>query len=111
MPDPAIMRLPEFDDATQLALERNRLAYERTMLAWVRTSIALISFGFTVYKLFQYLHESGQPVPHRVIGPREFGMAMIIGSALPSAIRLSAMKPARPSMFHVDASSPLPPSK
>jgi putative membrane protein len=78
MPDPTTMSIPEWDDATQLALERNRLAYERTLLAWVRTSIAMISFGFTVYKLFQYLHDSGETRPReRLIGPREFGMAMI----------------------------------
>ena len=42
-------------DATKLAVERTRLAYERTLMAWVRTSTSLISFGFTIYKFFQYL--------------------------------------------------------
>jgi putative membrane protein len=65
-------------DATELALERTRLAYERTLLAWMRTAIALISFGFTVYKFFQYLHESGQvPPTPRLFGPRQFAMLMI----------------------------------
>ena len=69
--------------ATKLALDRTRLAYERTLMAWVRTATSLISFGFTVYKFFQYLNESGQPVPpNRFIGPREFGMAMIIAGLL-----------------------------
>jgi len=37
-----------------------------------------------------------------------FGMAMIIGTAVPSAMRLSAMNPARPSSHHPDATSPPP---
>jgi putative membrane protein len=45
-------------DATQLAVERTTLAHERTLMAWVRTSVSLISFGFTIYKFFQYLRES-----------------------------------------------------
>jgi putative membrane protein len=64
--------------STQLALERTRLAYERTLLAWVRTAVSLISFGFTVYKFFQYLHDSGQGHHSaRLLGPREFALLMI----------------------------------
>jgi putative membrane protein len=69
---------PRLPDQSQLALERTRLAYERTLLAWVRTAFALISFGFTVYKFFQYLHES-EPARYRahLFGPREFALVMI----------------------------------
>ena len=42
------------DTGTRLAVERTRLAYERTLMAWVRTATSLISFGFTVYKFFQF---------------------------------------------------------
>jgi len=41
-------------DATRLAVDRTRLAFERTMMAWVRTATSLITFGFTVYKFFQF---------------------------------------------------------
>jgi putative membrane protein len=65
------------DTATRLAVERTRLAYERTLMAWVRTATSLISFGFTVYKLFQF-DVSKQPVPaNAVIGPRGFALMMI----------------------------------
>ena len=40
--------------ATTLAFERTRIAYERTMMAWVRTATSLITFGFSVYKFFQF---------------------------------------------------------
>ncbi len=65
-------------ERTNLALERTRLALERTLMAWVRTAASLISFGFTIYKAFQFLQEnqSGRVI-HRVISPREFGMIMI----------------------------------
>ena len=46
----------------ELALRRTFLAHERTLMAWIRTSVSLISFGFTIYKFFQYL---AQEIPFR----------------------------------------------
>ena len=65
-------------DATKLALERTRLAYERTLMAWVRTATSLISFGFTIYKFFQYLRdeEPARAAAQR-FGPRTYAMLMI----------------------------------
>jgi putative membrane protein len=60
----------------ELALERNRLAHERTMMAWIRTSVSLISFGFSIYKFFDYFHGGNAPSTG-VIGPRRFAIAMI----------------------------------
>jgi putative membrane protein len=65
--------------STRLAVDRTRLAHERTLMAWVRTAASLISFGFTIYKFFQFLRESGQGAPHhRLFGPREFAFLMIL---------------------------------
>lgn len=63
--------------STQLAVDRTRLAHERTLMAWVRTATSLISFGFTIYKFFQYLEEKGQAREGRILGPREFALVMI----------------------------------
>ena len=65
-------------ERTSLAVERTRLAHERTLMAWVRTATSLISFGFTVYKFFQYMQDS-QPagVAGRAFSPRLFGLTMI----------------------------------
>ena len=65
--------------ATQLALDRTRLAHERTLMAWVRTSTSLISFGFTIYKFFQYLQrETDRPLPaSALLGPAQFALMMI----------------------------------
>ena len=68
-------------DATQLAVDRTRLAYERTLMAWVRTATSLISFGFTIYKFFEFLREeSAGKMPHaaHLIGPRQFALVMIL---------------------------------
>ena len=67
------------DSGTRLAVERTRLAYERTLMAWVRTGTSLISFGFTIYKFFEF--DSGRgtipPASSRLLTPRHFGMIMI----------------------------------
>jgi putative membrane protein len=66
------------DTGTRLAIERTRLAHERTLMAWVRTGTSLISFGFTVYKFFQFEISKQQPVPAAgIIGPRGFALMMI----------------------------------
>lgn len=42
---------------TNLAMERSYLAADRTLMAWIRTSLSMISFGFTLGKLGQVLHQ------------------------------------------------------
>ena len=67
------------DNGTRLAVDRTRLAYERTLMAWVRTATSLISFGFTIYKFFEF--ESGRgavaAAASRLVSPRQFGVLMI----------------------------------
>ena len=67
------------DTGTRLAVDRTRLAHERTLMAWVRTATSLISFGFTVYKFFEF--EAGKPavaaVTSHLVSPRQFGIIMI----------------------------------
>ena len=63
--------------STILATDRTRLAHDRTLMAWVRTATSLISFGFTIYKFFQYVQDK-QNTPHeRFLGPRQYGTLMI----------------------------------
>jgi len=63
--------------STLLAIDRTRLAHDRTLMAWVRTSTSLISFGFTIYKFFQYLREQQKVTSESFFGPRQFGTLMI----------------------------------
>jgi putative membrane protein len=63
-------------DATELAVERTWLAYERTLMAWVRTATSMISFGFSIYKFFEF--ELTKEERHAgYITPREFGILLI----------------------------------
>lgn len=70
---------PALDAGTRLAVDRTRLAYERTLMAWIRTAASLISFGFTIYKFFEFDSGRGSIPPSTVhlLTPRQFGMAMI----------------------------------
>jgi putative membrane protein len=77
----SVANTPEMPASTRLALDRTDMAHERTMMAWIRTAVSLITFGFTIYKFFQYVEkETGAP-PGRVIGARGYGLFMI-GSGL-----------------------------
>jgi putative membrane protein len=66
------------DNAFLLAVERTRLAHERTLIAWLRTALSMISFGFTIYKFFQYEIGKGAPAAtERLLSPRGFALVMI----------------------------------
>ena len=66
-------------ERTELAMERTLLAQDRTLMAWVRTATSLISFGFTIYKFFDYLTDANQSAfADRLFGPRAFAMSMIV---------------------------------
>jgi len=78
MASQAATSMASIPDATKLALERTRMAHERTLMAWIRTGTSLISFGFTIYKFFQYLREKGEAESsERPFGPRQFALLMI----------------------------------
>jgi putative membrane protein len=64
------------DPRVQLAYERTFLAYERTRIAWVRTALALISFGFAIAKVLQYLREK-EGETATLLSPRGVGLVMI----------------------------------
>ena len=65
------------DPRVQLAFERTFLAYERTRIAWIRTALALISFGFGIAKILQYIREKrGETATF--MSPRAVGLIMIV---------------------------------
>ena len=73
-------------DSTQLALDRTWLAHERTLMAWVRTATSMISFGFTIYKFFEF-ERSNAPTGtlHGALSPRDFAVLMA-GTGLVSLV-------------------------
>jgi putative membrane protein len=63
----------------QLAQERTFLAQERTLMAWIRTAASLITFGFTLFKFFEYLDERDPArMAQHLFSARTFGTLMII---------------------------------
>jgi|SRR6516162_5169257 putative membrane protein len=64
-------------DSTHLAVDRTWLAHERTLMAWVRTATSMISFGFTIYKFFQFEASRGAPIAHGLVSPRDFALIMV----------------------------------
>lgn len=86
---PGTTQIPESAPSSSwTALENTGLAYERTLMAWVRTTMAVITFGFSIYKFFQYLEETQGEHVERLVTPRGFGLCLIIAglSALLLAI-------------------------
>jgi inner membrane protein YidH len=63
--------------STEMATDRTWLAHERTLMAWVRTATSMISFGFTVYKFFQFEAGHDTPVTHGWLTPRDFALILI----------------------------------
>jgi putative membrane protein len=61
---------------TDLAVARTCLAHERTLMAWVRTSISLISFGFAMYKFFDFIR-GGQPSAQGSFSARRYALFII----------------------------------
>ena len=66
------------EERTDVALDRTRMAAERTLMAWVRTTLSMISFGFTIFKFFQYLQHEGGASHWRPQMPKNLGLFLVI---------------------------------
>jgi putative membrane protein len=64
-------------DSTDLAMDRTWLAHERTLMAWVRTATSMISFGFTIYKFFQFETEKDSNLKRGLLSPRDFALMIV----------------------------------
>ena len=60
---------------TGMSFQRTRLSADRTLMSVMRTSLSLISFGFTIYQVFQKLAD------HQLLGgsapARHFGVLLV----------------------------------
>jgi putative membrane protein len=97
--DPDLPATAPKPDSAQMALDRTWLAHERTLMAWVRTAASQISFGFTIYKFFEF---ETRPVGIRrgFITPRDFavilvgiGILALLGAAIQHRKEVRRMSP------------------
>jgi putative membrane protein len=60
---------------TGMSFQRTRMSADRTLMSVIRTSLSLISFGFTIYQVFEKLRDAGT-IAHAA-APRNFGIALV----------------------------------
>lgn len=68
---------------TGMSFQRTRMSADRTLMSVIRTSLSLIGFGFTIFQVFQKLHEaevlkSSQAAGHFGIALVLLGIAMLV---------------------------------
>jgi inner membrane protein YidH len=61
---------------TGMSFHRTRMSADRTLMSVIRTSLSLIGFGFTIFQVFQKLHET--QVLKSSEAARHFGVALVL---------------------------------
>jgi putative membrane protein len=61
---------------TGMSFQRTRMSADRTLMSVIRTSLSLISFGFTIYQVFEKLHDHG--VIAHASSSRNFGVTLVV---------------------------------
>lgn len=60
---------------TGMSFQRTRMSADRTLMSVIRTSLSLIGFGFTIFQVFQKLHDAD--MLRNSEAPRHFGEALV----------------------------------
>ena len=60
---------------TGMSFQRTRMSADRTLMSVIRTALSLISFGFTIFQVFQKLKD--QEIITRAGAARNFGLALV----------------------------------
>jgi putative membrane protein len=60
---------------TGMSFQRTRMSADRTLMSVIRTSLSLISFGFTIYQVFNKLKEAG--ALSGAAPARNFGISLV----------------------------------
>jgi putative membrane protein len=61
---------------TGMSFQRTRMSADRTLMSVIRTSLSLISFGFTIFQVFQKLRDAGT-LAHAA-APRNVGVTLVL---------------------------------
>lgn len=60
---------------TGMSFQRTRMSADRTLMSVIRTSLSLISFGFTIFQVFERLRD--QSVITHASAARNFGVTLV----------------------------------
>jgi putative membrane protein len=60
---------------TGMSFQRTRMSADRTLMSVIRTSLTLIGFGFTIFQVFQKLHDA--QILKNSDAPRHLGEALV----------------------------------
>jgi putative membrane protein len=60
---------------TGMSFQRTRMSADRTLMSVIRTSLSLISFGFTIFQVFEKLRD--QSVLAHAASARNFGVTLV----------------------------------
>jgi len=60
---------------TGMSFQRTRMSADRTLMSVIRTSLSLISFGFTIFQVFQKLRD--QSIITHAGASRNFGVTLV----------------------------------
>ena len=60
---------------TGMSFQRTRLSADRTLMSVMRTSLSLIGFGFTIYQVFEKMHDA--QLLKSSSAPRHFGEVLV----------------------------------
>jgi putative membrane protein len=61
---------------TGMSFQRTRLSADRTLMSVIRTSLSLISFGFTIYQVFEKAHQAA--ILESSVAAGHFGRALVL---------------------------------
>jgi putative membrane protein len=72
---------------TGMSFQRTRMSADRTLMSVIRTSLSLISFGFTIYQVFQKMRDnvlltSAAPARNFGVTLVALGIVMLIGGII-----------------------------
>jgi putative membrane protein len=60
---------------TGMSFQRTRLSADRTLMSVIRTSLSLISFGFTIFQVFDKAHQA--EIIRSSLAARNFGQVLV----------------------------------
>lgn len=73
--DPGLISVELSSRRTGMSFQRTRMSADRTLMSVIRTSLSLIGFGFTIFQVFQKLHDTG--ILKADGAARNFGKALV----------------------------------